>query len=201
MGFKVQKTKKQKVVGTILAILFFFLLFCIGYFLTFFFTLSSNSHEGEKIVDGSWRIAITSEGGYGYHAPQGIIFTFKDNGRYTIEYEDGEKIASGFYKLKVESDVGDNESYGTIKLLSVPFIQNFPEDWKMSELRTDIDFKFVYTQRDKKNNIIYKDKNNNIMSDTMELQTTGSIFKIVREGSVDEEAYITTTNTSANTEK
>lgn len=201
MGFKVQKTKKQKIVGAILAILFFFILFCIGYFLTFFFTLSSSTHEGEKIVDGSWRIAITPEGGFGYHASQGIIFTFKDNGRYTIEYEDGEKIASGFYKLKVKSESSDKESYGVIKLLSVPFMQNFPEEWDMGELRTDIDFKFIYTQRDKKNNIIYKDKKNNIMSDTMELQTSGAIFKIVREGSVDEESYITTTGTSENTEK
>ena len=79
MGFKVKKTPKQRIVGTLLLLLFLFVAFCIIYFLTFFFTLASNTHEGEKLIESDWKIVITDTG-YGYHAPQGITFTFKDNG-------------------------------------------------------------------------------------------------------------------------
>ena len=194
MGFKIKKTKKQRIVGTLLFLLFAFIIFCICYFLTFFFTLSSTTHEGQKIIESDWKVIITD--GYGYNADQGVIFTFKDNGRYSIKYEDGEKIASGFYKLDIDDDT-TNGSSGVIKLLSVPFIQNFPDEWEMSELRTDIDFKFIYTQYDNEKNIIYKDRDNNIMSDTMEFQTTGTIFKVTRDGSEEAKSFVTSTSSSS----
>lgn len=190
MGFKVKKTPKQRIVGTLLLLLFLFIAFCIIYFLTFFFTLASNTHEGEKLIESDWKIVIT-DNGYGYHAPQGITFTFKDNGRFSIKYDDGEKIASGFYKIDVEEGDKLTPSSGKIKLLMLPFAQNFPEEWDMNELRSDIDFKYVYSQKDRDGNIMYVDNDNNIMSDTLEFQTTGEIFKLVREGSEEAEAVVT----------
>lgn len=189
MGFKIKKTPKQRIVGTLLLLLFLFIAFCIIYFLTFFFTLASNTHEGEKLIESDWKVVITD--GYGYNAPQGVIFTFKDNGRFSIKYEDGEKIASGFFKLDVEEGDKMTPSSGKIKLLMLPFMQNFPEEWDMGELRSDIDFKYIYTQEDREGNIVYRDNDNNIMSDTLEFQTTGSIFKLVREGSDEAEEVVT----------
>lgn len=189
MGFKIKKTPKQRIVGTLLLLLFLFIAFCIIYFLTFFFTLASNSHEGEKLIESDWKVIITD--GYGYNAPQGVIFTFKDNGRFSIKYEDGEKIASGFFKLDVEEGDKMTPSSGKIKLLMLPFMQNFPEEWDMGELRSDIDFKYIYTQEDREGNIVYRDNDNNIMSDTLEFQTSGSIFKLVREGSEEAEEVVT----------
>ena len=189
MGFKIKKTPKQRIVGTLLLLLFLFIAFCIIYFLTFFFTLASNTHEGEKLIESDWKVIITD--GYGYNAPQGVIFTFKDNGRFSIKYEDGEKIASGFFKLDVEEGDKMTPSSGKIKLLMLPFMQNFPEEWDMGELRSDIDFKYVYTQEDREGNIVYRDNDNNIMSDTLEFQTSGSIFKLVREGSEEAEEVVT----------
>ncbi len=189
MGFKIKKTPKQRIVGTLLLLLFLFIAFCIIYFLTFFFTLASNTHEGEKLIESDWKVVITD--GYGYNAPQGVIFTFKDNGRFSIKYEDGEKIASGFFKLDVEEGDKMTPSSGKIKLLMLPFMQNFPEEWDMGELRSDIDFKYIYTQEDREGNIVYRDNDNNIMSDTLEFQTSGSIFKLVREGSEEAEEVVT----------
>lgn len=189
MGFKIKKTPKQRIVGTILLLLFLFIAFCIIYFLTFFFTLASNSHEGQKLIESGWKVVITD--GYGYNAPQGVTFTFKDNGRFTIKYDDGEKIASGFFKIDVEEGDKMTPSSGKIKLLMLPFMQNFPAEWDMSELRSDIDFKYVYTQEDREGNIVYRDNDNNVMSDTLEFQTTGSIFKLVREGSEEAEEAVT----------
>ncbi len=189
MGFKIKKTPKQRIVGTILLLLFLFIAFCIIYFLTFFFTLASNSHEGQKLIESDWKVVITD--GYGYNAPQGVTFTFKDNGRFTIKYDDGEKIASGFFKIDVEEGDKMTPSSGKIKLLMLPFMQNFPAEWDMSELRSDIDFKYVYTQEDREGNIVYRDNDNNVMSDTLEFQTTGSIFKLVREGSEEAEEAVT----------
>lgn len=189
MGFKIKKTPKQRIVGTLLLLLFLFIAFCIIYFLTFFFTLASNTHEGEKLIESDWKVVITD--GYGYNAPQGVTFTFKDNGRFTIKYDDGEKIASGFFKLDVEEGDKMTPSSGKIKLLMLPFMQNFPEEWDMGELRSDIDFKYIYTQEDREGNIVYRDNDNNIMSDTLEFQTTGSIFKLVREGSDEAEEVVT----------
>ncbi len=189
MGFKVKKTPKQRIVGTLLLLLFLFIAFCIIYFLTFFFTLASNTHEGQKLIESDWKIVITD--GYGYNAPQGITFTFKDNGRFSIKYDDGEKIASGFYKIDVEEGDKVTPSSGKIKLLMLPFMQNFPAEWDMSELRSDIDFKYVYTQKDRDGNIMYVDNDNNVMSDTLEFQTKGEIFRIVREGSEEAEAVVT----------
>lgn len=189
MGFKIKKTPKQRIVGTLLLLLFLFIAFCIIYFLTFFFTLASNTHEGEKLIESDWKVVITD--GYGYNAPQGVTFTFKDNGRFSIKYEDGEKIASGFFKLDVEEGDKMTPSSGKIKLLMLPFMQNFPEEWDMGELRSDIDFKYIYTQEDREGNIVYRDNDNNIMSDTLEFQTTGSIFKLVREGSDEAEEVVT----------
>ena len=189
MGFKIKKTPKQRIVGTLLLLLFLFIAFCIIYFLTFFFTLASNTHEGEKLIESDWKVVITD--GYGYNAPQGVTFTFKDNGRFSIKYEDGEKIASGFFKLDVEEGDKMTPSSGKIKLLMLPFMQNFPEEWDMGELRSDIDFKYIYTQEDREGNIVYRDNDNNIMSDTLEFQTSGSIFKLVREGSDEAEEVVT----------
>lgn len=189
MGFKVKKTPKQRIVGTLLLLLFLFVAFCIIYFLTFFFTLASNTHEGEKLIESDWKIVITDTG-YGYHAPQGITFTFKDNGRFSIKYDDGEKIASGFYKIDVEEGDKTTPSSGKIKLLMLPFMQNFPAEWDVGELRSDISFKYVYKE-DGEGTVEYRDSDNNILSDTLEFQTTGEIFKLVREGSDDAEAAVT----------
>ena len=189
MGFKVKKTPKQRIVGTLLLLLFLFVAFCIIYFLTFFFTLASNTHEGEKLIESDWKIVITDTG-YGYHAPQGITFTFKDNGRFSIKYDDGEKIASGFYKIDVEEGDKMTPSSGKIKLLMLPFMQNFPAEWDVGELRSDISFKYVYKEDDD-GTVEYRDSDNNILSDTLEFQTTGEIFKLVREGSEDAEAAVT----------
>lgn len=189
MGFKVKKTPKQRIVGALLFLLFVFIAFCIIYFLTFFFTLASNTHEGQKLIESDWKVVITD--GYGYNAPQGVTFSFKDNGRFTIKYDDGEKIASGFYKIDVEEGDKLTPSSGKIKLLMLPFMQNFPAEWDMGELRSDIDFKYVYTQEDRDGNLMYRDNDNNILSDTLEFQTTGSIFKLVRDGSEDAKAAVT----------
>ncbi len=189
MGFKVKKTPKQRIVGTLLLLLFLFVAFCIIYFLTFFFTLASNSHEGQKLIESDWKIVITDTG-YGYHAPQGITFTFKDNGRFSIKYDDGEKIASGFYKIDVEEGDKMTPSSGKIKLLMLPFMQNFPAEWDVGELRSDISFKYVYKEKED-GAVEYRDSDNNILSDTLEFQTTGEIFKLVREGSEDAEAAVT----------
>lgn len=188
MGFKVKKTPKQRIVGTLLLLLFLFIAFCIIYFLTFFFTLASNTHEGQKLIESDWKIVITD--GYGYNAPQGITFTFKDNGRFSIKYDDGEKIASGFYKIDVEEGDKMTPSSGKIKLLMLPFTQNFPAEWDMSELRSDIAFKYIYKEKED-GSVEYVDSDNNILSDTLEFQTTGEIFKLVREGSEDAEAAVT----------
>lgn len=192
MGFKIKKTKKQRILGTLSLLLFLFILICIIYFLTFFFSLASSTHEGEKIIESDWRVVIAE--GYGYNAPQGVIFSFEDNGRFSIKYEDGDKIASGFYKIKLDDDLVKNgPSSGTIKLLTLPFIQDFPDEWEMGQLRSDISFKFIYSNKDRDGLTIYIDDDYNIQSDTLELQTNGEIFKIVREGSEEEKQYKTST--------
>lgn len=198
MGFKVKKTRKQKIVGTLSLLLFLFIVFCIVYFLTFFFSLASNTHEGEKIIESDWNIVI-QDTGYGYNAPQGIVFSFEDNGRFSIKYEDGEKIASGFYKIKLDDGLDKmGASSGKIKLLTVPFTTDFPEEWGMGQLRNDISFKFVYSKKDRDGNIIYKDSDYLIQSDTMEFQTKDEIFTLVREGSEEAEQYKTTIKENTN---
>lgn len=196
MGFKIKKTKKQRIVGAIMMIVFLLVIVAIAYFMPFFFSLSSSSHEGEKIIESDWKVVITD--GFGYNAPQGVIFSFKGNGRFTIKYEDGEKIANGFYKLKVnKKDEIEPKASGTIKLLTLPFGQNFPEEWDMNNFRSDIEFKFIYLQTDKEGKTIYEDHNYNIMSDTMEFQTTGAIFQVVRDGSEEADAVVTSTGAAA----
>ncbi len=199
MAFKVKKTKKQRILGALSLILFLFVAFCIIYFLTYFFTLPSTTHEGQKIIESDWYIELGSSNEYVYAPEQGIKFTFKDNGRFSIEYEDGEKIASGFYKIKLDDDTTEGSS-GTIKLLTVPFMQNFPKEWGFGELRNDLLFSFEYTKKDKDGIIIYKDKDNNVMSDVMKITTDDSLFTIVREGSEDFALYTTSNKTSTTEE-
>ena len=187
MGFKIKKTKKQRIVGIVTGVLFLLIMFCIIYFLTFFFSLSSSTHPGQKIIEEDWHVVIT-ENSHGYNAEQGIIFNFKDNGKYSIEYEDGTKISSGFYKLSVD-EIGKNETEriasGKIKLLSMPFMSDFPDEWGFGQLRNDLFFKFDYSydySKDKEGNTIYEDDDYNVMSNVMTLSNSETIFKVVLEG-------------------
>lgn len=183
MGFKVKKTKKQRIVGAVSLILFLIVAFCIIYFLTYFFTLPSASHEGAKIVESDWYVVLGRQSEYGYSPDQGVKFTFKDNGRFTITYEDGNEIASGFYKINLEEKKGQVAN-GTIKLLTLPFMQDYPEKWGFGNgFRNDFIFKFVYTTKDKYGEIIYEDKDFNVMSDELEITTDDAIFNLVREDS------------------
>ncbi len=179
--------------------LFLFVAFCIIYFLTYFFTLASSTHEGEKIIESDWYIELGTSNEYVYTPEQGVKFTFKDNGRFTISYEDGEKIASGFYKIKLDDDTSEGSS-GTIKLLTVPFMQNFPKEWGFGQLRNDLLFSFEYTQKDSDGVIMYKDEDNNVMSNVMHMTTDDTIFTVVREGSEEFELYKTTVNPKEETE-
>ncbi len=184
MGFKIKKTKKQRILGALSFLLFSVIVFCIIYFLTYFFTLPSSSHEGAKIVEDDWYLVMGREGDYSYSPDQGVKFTFKDNGRFTISYEDGEKIASGFYKIKLEDKINGDIANGTIKLLTLPFVQNFPEDWDFGNgFRNDFSFKFIYTTKGKDGNIMYEDEDFNVMSDQMEVISNNKLFHLVREGS------------------
>ncbi len=191
MGFKVKKTKKQRIVGAISFIIFAFVMFCIIYFLTYFFTLTSSTHEGQKIVESDWQLVIGRTGEYVYSPEYGVIFSFKDNGRFSIETEEGDKIASGFYKLKLDDFDKGTAASGTLKLLTVPFAQDFPEEWEFGELRNDFSFRFIYSQKDRDGNIMYQDDDYNVMSDTMEITTEGALFTLVREGSEEAEAQPT----------
>lgn len=183
MGFKIKKTKKQRILGALSFILFAFVVFCIIYFLTYFFTLPSTTHEGAKIVEDDWYIVMGRDGEYSYAPEQGVKFTFKDNGRFSITFEDGTKIASGFYKIKLEDKKGEVAN-GTIKLLTLPFVQDYPEKWGFGNgLRNDFIFKFVYTTKDKDGKIIYEDKDFNVMSDEIEITTDDALFTLVRKGS------------------
>lgn len=184
MGFKIKKTKKQRILGALSFLLFSVIVFCIIYFLTYFFTLPSSSHEGAKIVEDDWYLVMGREGDYSYSPDQGVKFTFKDNGRFTISYEDGEKIASGFYKIKLDDKIDDNIANGTIKLLTIPFMQDFPEKWGFGNgFRNDFMFKFIYTTKDENGEIIYEDSDYNVMSDQMEITTDDALFRLVREDS------------------
>ncbi|MBP1573454.1 MAG: hypothetical protein J6A55_06595 [Oscillospiraceae bacterium] len=184
MGFKIKKTKKQRILGALSFLLFSVIVFCIIYFLTYFFTLPSSSHEGAKIVEDDWYLVMGREGDYSYSPDQGVKFTFKDNGRFTISYEDGEKIASGFYKIKLEDKINGDIANGTIKLLTLPFVQNFPEKWGFGNgFRNDFMFKFIYTTKDENGEIIYEDSDYNVMSDQMEITTDDALFRLVREDS------------------
>ena len=184
MGFKIKKTKKQRILGALSFLLFSVIVFCIIYFLTYFFTLPSSTHEGAKIVEDDWYLVMGREGDYSYSPDQGVKFTFKDNGRFTISYEDGEKIASGFYKIKLEDKINGDIANGTIKLLTLPFVQNFPEKWGFGNgFRNDFMFKFIYTTKDENGEIIYEDSDYNVMSDQMEITTDDALFRLVREDS------------------
>lgn len=184
MGFKIKKTKKQRILGALSFLLFSVIVFCIIYFLTYFFTLPSSSHEGAKIVEDDWYLVMGREGEYSYSPDQGVKFTFKDNGRFSITFEDGTKIASGFYKIKLDDKIDDNIANGTIKLLTIPFMQDFPEKWGFGNgFRNDFMFKFIYTTKDENGEIIYEDSDYNVMSDQMEITTDDALFRLVREDS------------------
>lgn len=184
MGFKIKKTKKQRILGALSFLLFSVIIFCIIYFLTYFFTLPSSSHEGAKIVEDDWYLVMGREGDYSYSPDQGVKFTFKDNGRFSITFEDGTKIASGFYKIKLDDKIDDNIANGTIKLLTIPFMQDFPEKWGFGNgFRNDFMFKFIYTTKDENGEIIYEDSDYNVMSDQMEITTDDALFRLVREDS------------------
>lgn len=184
MGFKIKKTKKQRILGALSFLLFSVIIFCIIYFLTYFFTLPSSSHEGAKIVEDDWYLVMGREGEYSYSPDQGVKFTFKDNGRFSITFEDGTKIASGFYKIKLDDKIDDNIANGTIKLLTIPFMQDFPEKWGFGNgFRNDFMFKFIYTTKDENGEIIYEDSDYNVMSDQMEITTDDALFRLVREDS------------------
>lgn len=184
MGFKIKKTKKQRILGALSFLLFSVIVFCIIYFLTYFFTLPSSSHEGAKIVENDWYLVMGREGDYSYSPDQGVKFTFKDNGRFSITFEDGTKIASGFYKIKLDDKIDENIANGTIKLLTIPFMQDFPEKWGFGNgFRNDFMFKFIYTTKDENGEIIYEDSDYNVMSDQMEITTDDALFRLVREDS------------------
>lgn len=184
MGFKIKKTKKQRILGALSFLLFSVIVFCIIYFLTYFFTLPSSTHEGAKIVEDDWYLVMGREGEYSYSPDQGVKFTFKDNGRFSITFEDGTKIASGFYKIKLDDKIDDNIANGTIKLLTIPFMQDFPEKWGFGNgFRNDFMFKFIYTTKDENGEIIYEDSDYNVMSDQMEITTDDALFRLVREDS------------------